>query len=284
MELWYTEKHTTASGITVKVRETLHKVKTAYQELAVLDTEDFGKMLLLDGLVMLSEKDEFVYHEMLAHPSLYTHPNPRKVLIIGGGDGGTLREVVKHPSVELAVLVEIDEEVIKASKQFFPEVASGFNSAKAAVLVADGIKYVKETEEKYDVILIDSTDPVGSAEGLFSPDFYRACYGILNDDGILTTQSETPFIDSFAAVIPKVIANFRELFPVVNLYLAAIPTYPSGLWSFTMGSKKYCPEKDFQSDRYASDSLKLRYYNGRVHKASFCLPNFVAELVRTAEV
>ncbi len=280
MELWYTEKHTPNSGLTIKVKQTIYKEKTEYQNLDIIDTEDFGKMMLLDGLVMLSEKDEFVYHEMLAHPSLYTHPDPKKVLIIGGGDGGTLREVVRHPSVEHAVLVEIDGEVIAASKQYFPQVALGFNSNKAKVIVGDGIKYVSQTDDSYDLILIDSTDPVGPAEGLFSPDFYRNCHRILTDDGILTTQSETPFIDSFSRILPQVVANFKTLFPVTSLYLAAIPTYPSGLWSFTMGSKKNCPIKDFQQARFAEDSLKLNYYNDSLHKAAFSLPNFVQEMLR----
>jgi spermidine synthase len=279
MDLWYTEKHTPDSGITLRVKETLLTEKTEYQDLAIIDTIDYGRMMLLDGLVMLTEKDEFVYHEMLAHPSLYTHPNPQRVLIIGGGDGGTLREVVKHPSVQKAVLVEIDGAVINASKKFFPQVASGFDSPKAEVIVGDGIKYVAETKEKFDIILIDSTDPVGPAEGLFSPDFYRNCHNILNDNGILTTQSETPFIDKFSQVIPEVVRNFKSLFSETNLYLAYIPTYPSGLWSFTMGSKKQNPVSDFDLNRYQEDRLELNYYNDEIHKAAFSLPNFVRKLI-----
>jgi spermidine synthase len=236
--------------------------------------------MLLDSLVMLTEKDEFVYHEMLAHPSLYTHLNPEKVLIIGGGDGGTLREVVKHPSVKKAVLVEIDKMVIEASKQFFPQVAAGFSSPKAEVIVTDGIRYVNETTERFDIILIDSTDPVGPAEGLFHRDFYRACNKILNDDGILTTQSETPFLENFASVIPGVMKNLRDLFPVSKLYLASIPTYPSGLWSFSMGSKKYDPEVSFNQERFSEVCLNLSYYNDSIHRAAFALPNFVRDLIK----
>jgi spermidine synthase len=280
MELWFTEKHTEASGITMKIKETLHKVKTPYQELTVVETYDFGKMMLLDGLVMVTEKDEFVYHEMLVHPSLYTHPNPEKVLIIGGGDGGTLREVVKHPSVKEAVLVEIDEEVINAGKRFFPKVAIGFDSPKARVLVEDGIRFVKETDERFDVILIDSTDPIGPAEGLFNYEFYRNCHRILTENGILTTQSETPFIDSFAKIIPQVMTHFRTLFPMVKPYLASIPTYPSGLWLFAMGSKQADPESDFRSLDFQKDKFSLSYYNDRIHQACFCLPNFVTKICK----
>jgi spermidine synthase len=279
MDLWYTEKHTENSGLTMRVNRTLLSVTSPFQELQILDTPEYGKVMLLDGLVMLTERDEFVYHEMLAHPSLYTHPDPQTVLIIGGGDGGTLREAVRHPAVKRAVLVEIDKVVIEASQQFFPEVAAGFSSPKAVVEVTDGIRYVKETDEKFDVILIDSTDPIGPAEGLFSIDFYRSCQKILNDDGILTTQSETPFIKHFAQVIPNVQRDMRELFPLSRLYLANIPTYPSGLWSFSLGSKKYDPETDFDQQRFEKDALKLRYYNDRVHRAAFCLPNFVKQLL-----
>ncbi len=280
MDLWYTEKHTENLGLTLRVSQTHISVASPYQKLMIIETPEYGKVMLLDGLVMLTERDEFVYHEMLAHPSLYTHPNPEKVLIIGGGDGGTLREVVKHPRVKRAVLVEIDKMVIAASKEFFPHVASGFNSSKAEVIVTDGIRYVQETKEKFDVILIDSTDPIGPAEGLFHIDFYRDCYNILNEDGILTTQSETPFIKHFADVIPNVLRDFGTLFPISKLYLASIPTYPSGLWSFCMGSQKHDPETAFQRDIYKQDALKLDYYNDRIHQAAFCLPNFIEKLTQ----
>jgi spermidine synthase len=279
MDLWYTEKHTPNAGLTLRVTQTLLTATSPYQEMTIVETPDYGRVMLLDGLVMLTERDEFVYHEMLAHPSLYAHPNPEKVLIIGGGDGGTLREVVKHSAVKKAVLVEIDKMVIAASKEFFPHVASGFNSSKAEVIVTDGIRYVQDTEERFDVILIDSTDPVGPAEGLFHIDFYRACRNILKENGILTTQSETPFIKHFADVIPRVIKDLNSLFPVSKIYLASIPTYPSGLWSFSMGSMKYNPTENFQQERYAGDALKLSYYNDQIHQGAFCLPTFVQKLI-----
>ncbi len=279
MDLWFTERHTKHCGLTMRVNQTLLRATSPYQELLIIDTPEYGKVLLLDGLVMLTERDEFVYHEMLAHPSLYTHPDPQKVLIIGGGDGGTLRETVKHPTVKKVVLVEIDKMVIEASQQFFHHVASGFSSPKAEIIVADGIRYVKDTDERFDVILIDSTDPVGPAEGLFHLNFYRACHNILNENGILTSQSETPFIEHFSQVIPAVVRDFKQLFPITRLYLANIPTYPSGLWSFCTGSKRNDPETGFMKERYKDDALQFSYYNDRVHQAAFCLPNFVKELI-----
>lgn len=280
MEMWYTEKHTDSTGITMKVKETLFTDKSEFQELAILDTVEYGKVMLLDGLVMLTEKDEFVYHEMLTHPSLYAHPYPEKVLIIGGGDGGTLREVLKHKSVKKVVMAEIDGMVVEASKKYFPTVSSEFDNPRAEVLITDGIRYVKETTEKFDVILIDSTDPIGPAEGLFNFAFYQNCYNILTENGIITTQSETPFIDKFSKVIPEIQEAFAKLFPITKLYLASIPTYPAGLWTFSVGSKIVDPENDFQRERYIDDNLALSYYNDKLHKGAFALPNFVANLIK----
>ncbi len=279
MELWYTEKHTPSSGLTMKVSQTLHKQKSEYQELTILQTEDFGKVMLLDGLIMLTEKDEFVYHEMISHIAMYTHPHPKKVLIIGGGDGGTLREVTKHKSVECATLVEIDEMVINASKQYFPKLAAGFSADNARVLTEDGIRFVQTTKEKFDVIVIDSTDPIGAAEGLFHKDFYRSCMDILTDEGILVAQSESPFIPTYAQVIRDVQRDLAALFPITKLYLAAIPTYPSGLWSFSIASKKHDPENEFDIERIDEDNLELSYYNAEIHRACFALPNFVRKML-----
>ncbi len=278
MELWYTEKHTEGRGITIKTKGTLYQEKSEYQEMTVLDTEDFGNIMLLDGLVILTQKDEFVYHEMITHIPLYSHPNPKKVLIIGGGDGGTLREVVRHQTVEKAVLVEIDDVVIETAKKYFPEVAEGFVSPKGEVRVEDGIKYIKESNEKFDLIIIDSTDPIGPAVGLFHQEFYQLCYDRLEDGGMLVAQSESPFIPHMQQVIKDMYGNLGNVFPSVNMYLAFIPTYPSGLWSFACASKKYHPVNDFQESLYNSDNLSFKYYNKDIHKAAFVLPNFVREL------
>lgn len=283
MEMWFTDKHTENSGLSLKVNETLYKEKSPFQELVILDTPECGRVMLLDGVIMLTDREEFVYHEMIAHVPLYSHPNPKKVLIIGGGDGGTLREVVKHPSVERADLVEIDEVVVRASREFFPIIAEGFNSPKAKVMIEDGIKYVRETTERYDVILVDSTDPVGPAEGLFNYEFYQNCHRILKDDGILTVQSETPFIPQLAKVIKEINTCLKPSFAETHLYLASIPVYQCGLWSFTYAGKKYHPLRDFQEERYQRDNFELKYYNAEVHRASFALPNFVREIVKSDE-
>ncbi len=272
MELWATEDQTPSLRFSCKITETLKVEQTDFQHLAVVNTEQFGKMLLLDGMVMTTESDEFVYHEMITNIALNSHPSPRKVLIIGGGDGGTLREAVRHPLVDTAVLVEIDEKVINASKEFFPELSFSFNNPKAQVVVADGIKYVQLRKKEFDIIIVDSTEPVGPAVELFSADFYRDCFSALNDEGMLVVQSESPFFN--AGVIQMAFGGVSQIFALTKLYLASVPTYPSGLWSFTIGSKKYDPAIPLNKNQGG-----LKYYNADVHQAAFKLPGFVENII-----
>ena len=271
MELWYTEKQTPKFGITCLVQETLCHIKTPYQDLAVIDTLQFGKMLVLDGMVQTTEQDEFVYHEMIAHIAMQAHPNPKDVLVVGGGDGGAIRELIKYDSVESATLVEIDEAVIEASKKYLPHIAQGLTDPRVHVIVGDGIAHVNESVGKYDVIVVDSTEPVGAAVGLFSQDFYTSIYRALKKDGMMVAQTESPFFNR--ELITTTFARIHGVFPLTELYLASIPTYPSGLWSFTVGSKCYeaqdCKEKP----------VDTKYYNFAVHKGAFALPNFVQELL-----
>lgn len=277
MELWVTEYQTPFLGLSCKVKATLRNEQTEFQHLAVVHTEQFGKMLLLDGMVMTTDADEYVYHEMITQVALNSHPHPEKVLIIGGGDGGTLREVVNHPKVKKGTLVEIDERVIQAARDFFPALACSFDHSKAEVIVDDGVKYVKENKNTFDVILVDSTEPVGPAVELFSQNFYKDVYEALKDDGMLVVQSESPFYNK--DVIKMAFKGIANVFPLCKLYLASIPTYPSGLWSFTVGSKKYDPEE--LSFVYQNNELK--YYSPEVHKAAFKLPPFVKKIIERDE-
>jgi spermidine synthase len=274
MELWYTEKQTPNLGITCKIRKTLRTEKTPFQDLAVIDTVQFGNMLVLDGMVMTTEADEFVYHEMISHVALSTHPNPKSVLVVGGGDGGSIREVLKHSSVERAVLAEIDGAVIEASKAFLPGIAAGLSDPRVDIQITDGLAYVREHPGEFDVILIDSTEPVGPAVGLFAREFYQDVYRALKEDGIMVAQSESPFING--DLIRTVQKSLRSIFPLVRLYTCSIPTYPSGLWSFSLASKVYDPLKVKRED---IPVMKTKYYNADFHYACFALPNFVKELV-----
>lgn len=270
--LWFTELQSENMSIGLRVEQTLHSEVTPFQTLDVYETGQYGRLLVLDGCVMTTDKDEFVYHEMLTHVPLHTHPNPKNVLVVGGGDGGIIREVIKHPSVERAVLAEIDGAVIEASKRYFPQIAQGLSDSRVDVQVVDGIKYVEEHKNTFDVILIDSTDPIGPAVGLFSKTFYDAVYEALKEDGIMAAQTESPFANQ--DLIRRVNGDIGKTFPITKLYVASIPTYPTGMWSFTMGSKVHRPE--------AVKAVRVedtRYYNLGVHHASLALPNFVKELV-----
>lgn len=273
MDLWYTEKQTPHVGITCQVKKTLYTRKTPYQELAIIDTFQFGRMLVLDGMVQATEVDEFVYHEMIAHVPLNTHPQPREVLVIGGGDGGTIREILKHREVTRAVLVEIDREVVEACRKYLPALSRCLEEDRVEVLFEDGREHLKSREEAYDVILVDSTEPVGPAVGLFTREFYQDIYRALKPQGILVAQTESPFFNR--DLIKKVFERISSIFPLTRLYLGSIPTYPSGLWSFTLGSKGHDPLKAGE----IKGDLETRYYNGDIHYSSFVLPGFVRELM-----
>jgi spermidine synthase len=277
MNHWYTEKHSDNVGITIKTGQTLFSGKSEFQQLDIIETLEFGRMMLLDGLVMVTERDEFIYHDMIVHPALFTHPRPRKVLVIGGGDGGSIREIMKHPEVELAVLCEIDRLVIEKSIEFLPSMASEIdgNNPRVKLHVDDGLAYIRAHQNEFDIILVDSTDPIGPAVGLFEESFYQLVSAALKDDGIMIAQSESPFYH--AEIQKNMYRNIRAAFPIVEMYQAFIPTYPSGFWSFAFGSKKYHPITDFDHARAARRKFHSRYYNEDLHLGAFMLPTFARE-------
>jgi len=281
--IWFTERD---ENVALSLRHTgdrLFSKQSPYQKVEILETYAYGRVLTLDGMIMTTEKDEYIYHEMIAHVPMLTHPNPERVLIIGGGDGGAAREVLRHKSVKSVDLVEIDEVVIEASRKYLPTIASAFGHPKLHVHIQDGIDYVKQLrDETYDIVIVDSTDPVGPAEGLFKPSFYRDVYRCLKPDGIMVTQSESPTFNP--PVFQELYQCYKEIFgrDNVHCYLVFIPTYPSGMWSFSFCSKgSIHPVRDF--DRLRAEeftrSHPLRYYHPDMHVASFVLPTFVKELL-----
>ncbi|ADI00695.1 polyamine aminopropyltransferase [Salisediminibacterium selenitireducens] len=273
MSIWFTEKQTEHFGITARITKTYVSEKTDYQQLDMVQTAEFGNMLLLDGMVMTTEKDEFVYHEMVAHVPLHTHPNPEHVLVVGGGDGGVIREILKHPEVKTATLVEIDGKVIEYSKQYLPTIAGALDDERVTVKVADGFMHIAESDSVYDVIMVDSTEPVGPAVNLFTKGFYEGISKALKEDGLFVAQTDNPWFQK--SLIKNAFQDIRETFPVTKLYTANIPTYPSGLWTFTMGSKKHDP-LDVKDERF--HDLDTSYYTPAIHRAAFALPKFVEEL------
>lgn len=277
MELWCTEHQTENVQLSARIRATLFSGKSDFQEILVLDSFEFGRMLVLDGVFQTSIFDEYIYHEMIAHVPLHIHPSPRKVLVIGGGDGGCVREVVRHPEVEAVKMVEIDGMVVEVSKKYLPEISTAMlqGHPKLDVTIGDGIQHMKDVENEYDVIIVDCSDPIGPGEGLFTRDFYQNVYKALKPDGLFVQQTESPFYHQ--PLIRRLNRDIRSLFPITEMYLAQIPLYPGGLHCFTIGSKKY----DSQSVKPSRIlDIPYRYYNQDIQKSCFVLPNFVRELIQ----
>jgi len=274
MDMWLKEGQIKDAAMTYKIKETLVTKSSKYQEIAILDTYALGRMLVLDGIVQTTIADEFVYHEMITHIPLFTHKNPKKVLVVGGGDGGAIREILKHPSVEKVVLCEIDEIVVEECIKYLPEISLELKNPKCEIFIGDGIKYVHNHKNEFDIIIIDSTDPFGSAEGLFGGSFYKEIYECLTEDGIFIAQTETPFY--LPEVVKRVFNDANAIFPITKLFMAAIPTYPGGFWSFTIGSKKYDPET---VDLSNTIDFPTKYYTKKLHKSCFTLPKYIEDII-----
>jgi spermidine synthase len=255
-----------------QVNEILYRCKSFYQEIMILNSTYFGKMLVLDGVVQLTEKDEFFYHEMLAHVALHAHLHPKNVLIIGGGDGGTLREVLKHKQVEKVQLIEIDKEVIEVSKRFFPELSIGFTDERTELIEMDGVNHVNQAKCKYDAVIVDSTDPVGSAEGLFTEHFFNGVRNILNEDGIFVTQTESLHFHRKFVIDTQI--KLRGLFKIVGLYSVPVATYAGNWWTFSIASKEYQVKKPNKNQE-----VLTRYYDEQVHENAFLTDNLYHKLL-----
>ncbi|MEO5703255.1 MAG: polyamine aminopropyltransferase [Gammaproteobacteria bacterium] len=276
---WYTEEWAMqGSAISLKTRKKLHDEQSAYQRIEIYQTEAFGTLMTLDGLVMVTDRDNFIYHEMISHPALFTHAAPKQVLIIGGGDCGTLREVLKHPGVEQVCQVELDERVTRVAEQFFPELCSSNNDPRAQLQFDDGIQWVAQAAaQSYDVIIVDGTDPIGPAAELFSEAFYKNCWRALKAGGLIIGQSESPL---FHAELIKAMhqalrgAGFKEA-RTLNFPQC---TYPSGWWSTTLAAKDGSVS-DFREQAAVEKSFSTRYYNREIHRGALALPEFLRELI-----
>lgn len=274
LELWVHDIHKDIVSLGLKVTQTLFSGQSRFQQIDIVESKGLGKVLLNDGLFMLSEADEFIYHEMIAHVPMFVHPSPKRVLIIGGGDGGTAREVLKHAVIKV-VMVEIDEMVVNACREYIPSVSCAMNDPRLEIIIADGVKYAAETREKFDIVIIDSTDPIGPATPLFDSAFYQNVSKILTDDGIMISQAESPFYDN--DIQTSMFRNQRPFFQKLFMYLLTNMTYPGGLWGFGFASKGLCPIKNLKPERLRSSGLSFKYYNEKIHHAAFALPTFIAE-------
>jgi spermidine synthase len=284
--VWFTDKDEDQALSLRYTGEILHDHQSPYQRVRILESYKYGKILTLDNMVMTTQKDEYHYHEMISHIAMFTHHNPKNILVIGGGDGGTIREILRHENIDKVTMVEIDGEVIEACKKYLPEIACSLNHPKLDLIVGDGISFVKNSLPKtYDIIIVDGSDPVGPAEGLFGNEFYQNCFNALKDDGILVSQGESPkFNEKVFVELNQTLKNiFGEKNTKISLFY--VPTYPTGMWSFQYGIKNlnhhYQLEKITNKNSIDEFVAKqnLRYYNESIHQASFALPNFVKKLI-----
>ena len=279
MELWYTEQQTDEVRFSIKVKQHLYTGKSEFQDVDVFESEEFGKFLTLDGLMMVTEKDEFIYHDMITHVAMATNPNIKKVLVIGGGDGGTVRELTRYSHIEKIDMVEIDKLLVDVSREYLPITASKLDDPRVSLYFEDGIRFVADTKEIYDLILVDSTDPIGPGEGLFTTEFYQNCFNILSDNGILVNQSESPYYDQFSHEMKRAHKKIKNIFPISKVYQFHMPTYPSGHWLFGFASKKLDPIKDVDFDKWNALGIKTKYYNPQLHVGCFALPSYVQEML-----
>lgn len=282
MELWYTEQHTEKVRFSIKVDKFLFTGQSEFQRIDVFRSEEFGTVLTLDGLMMVTEKDEFIYHDMIVHVPMASNTHIKNVLVIGAGDGGTVRELTRYSSINNIDMVEIDKLVVDVCRQYLPQTACKLDDPRVNLFFEDGLRFVRGKESHYDLIIVDSTDPFGPGEGLFTREFYGNCFKALRDDGILVNQHESPYYNDYAKSMQRAHKRLREFFPVCRVYQAHIPSYPSGHWLFGFASKKHDP---LNIDEAAWNNLGLntRYYNTELHLGCFALPNYVKELLENSE-
>ena len=265
MQLWFSEMQTPNVKFSIRVERQLYSGQSEFQRIDVFESPEFGRFLTLDGYMMLTERDEFIYHEMITHVPLAVHPKVKRVLVIGAGDGGVIRELVRYPEIEDIDLVEIDELVVEVCRKYLPQTACRLDDPRVHIHYEDGLKYIRSCEDEYDLILVDSTDPFGPGEGLFTREFYGNCFKALKDDGIMINQHESPFYAEDAAACQSMHKLIVESFPISKIYQAHIPTYPSGHWLFGFASKKYHPLR----------GLSCKYYTTTLHKGAFYIPAYV---------
>ena len=283
MVLWFSELHTPNAKFSIRVDRQLYNGQSEFQRIDVFDSKEFGRFLTLDGYMMLTEKDEFIYHEMITHVPMAVHPNARRVLVIGAGDGGVIRELCRYDKVEYIDMVEIDPLVVEVCKKYLPQTACRLDDPRVHFHYEYGLKLVRTQEDAYDLIIVDSTDPFGPGEGLFTKEFYGNCFKALHDDGIMVNQHESPFYENDAAAMQRAHKRIVESFPISRVYQAHIPTYPSGHWLFGFASKKYHPVHDLDAVRWNLLGLSTKYYTTQLHVGAFALPAYVERMLRDVE-
>lgn len=283
MELWFSERHTPNVKLSIRVNRQLYSGQSEFQHIDVFESKEFGRFLTLDGYMMLTERDEFIYHEMIVHVPMAVHPAVKRVLVIGAGDGGVVRELTRYENIEQIDMVEIDPLVVEVCRKFLPQTACRLDDPRVRLYYEDGLKFIRSRENEYDLVIVDSTDPFGPGEGLFTKEFYGNCYKALKEDGVMVNQHESPFYEEDAAAMQRAHKRIVESFPISRVYQAHIPTYPSGHWLFGFASKRYHPVHDLNAAAWNLRGIGARYYTTRLHTGAFALPAYVEELLRDVE-
>ena len=283
MELWFSDYQTEHVKVSVKVEKQLFGEQTDYQRIDVFESKEFGRFISSDGSIVFSEKDEFIYDEMIVHVPMAVHPHVRKVLVIGGGDGGVARELSYYDEIEEIDVVEPDQVFVEVCKKFFPDNACGLEDPRVKVYNADGLRFLRTKNDTYDLIINDAIDPLGHTAGLFTKEFYGNCYRALKEDGIMVYQHGSPFYDEDEESCRLMHRKASHSFPVSRVYQAHIPTCSSGYWLFGFASKKYHPLLDLDAARWKKRGIKTWYYTTNLHKGAFMLPKYVEDMLEEEE-
>lgn len=283
MEMWFHDEHTDNVKLAIRVDYQVFSAQSEIQRIDVLESKEFGKILVVDGDLMLTEKDEFIYHEMISHVPMAVHPQVEKILVIGGGDGGVVREVAKYDTVEQIDVVEADPLLVEVCRKYFPQMACSLNDPRVHIYHEDGLRFIRSKSDAYDLIIIDSPNPFGAGEGLFTKEFYGNCFNALHEDGIMINQHESPFYKEEAFQCQRMHKRIVESFPISRIYQAHIPSYPSGHWLFGFASKRYHPIQDMDGIQWKLRGIQTKYYLPRLHEGVFALPAYVEELVQDVE-
>mgnify|MGYP006069073717 CR=1 FL=1 len=282
-EVWFSDFQTDNVKLSIRLDRQLFSADSEFQHIDVFQSPAFGRFVALDGDVIFSEADEFIYNEMVTHVPMAVHPQVKKVLIIGGGDGGVAREFTAYPEIEEIDVVEPDEQFVEVCREYFPEAAKGFEDSRVQVFYQDGLRFLRGRSDEYDIIINDATDPFGHTEGLFTKEFYGSCFKALRADGIMVYQHGSPFFDEDESAFRSMHSKVYRSFPISRVYQAHIPTCTSGYWMFGFASKKYHPIDDFDPARWNARGLKTEYYTTNLHIGAFMLPKYVEDILEQEE-
>ncbi|MCD8332147.1 MAG: polyamine aminopropyltransferase [Oscillospiraceae bacterium] len=283
MELWFSEFHTPDVKHSIRVNRHLYSKQSSYQRIDIFETPEFGRVLALDGNVMLTERDEFIYDEMMTHVPMAVHTGIKDILVIGAGDGGVVRELTRYDRVERIDLVEMDPLVLEACRSYLPSNACRLDASRVQIYFEYALKFIRRREAAYDLIVVDSTDPFGPSEGLFTLEFYGNCYNALRPEGIMVNQQGSPFYAEDAHAMQRSHKRIASTFPISRVYQAHIPTYAAGYWLFGFASKKYHPIDDLDAEGWKKLNLHTRYYTTKLHVGAFWLPAFLEEMLLEVE-